>query len=155
MLFVKTLTVNSLFIISLMSLLSCSGHRPSNLGIHNNQLTTCPTSPNCVSSDAFDDGHKVAPFHFNAAATDTWKKVKTTVLEIPRTKIITETEDYLHAECSSATFGFVDDLELHLRSSEGMIAIRSASRLGYSDFGVNRERIETLRSSLKEQGITN
>ena len=153
MIFVKTLTVNSLFIFSLMSLLSCSGHRPSNLGIHNNQLTACPTSPNCVSSDAFDDGHKVAAFHFNAATTDIWQKIKTSVQDLPRTKIITQTEDYLHAECSSAAFGFVDDLELHLRTTDGIIAVRSASRLGYSDFGVNRKRIETLRSSLKEQGI--
>jgi uncharacterized protein (DUF1499 family) len=61
---------------------------------------------------------------------------------------VTETADYLHAECRSAVFGLVDDLELHLRQSEGIIAVRSASRLGYSDLGVNRRRVEGLRSSL-------
>jgi len=61
---------------------------------------------------------------------------------------VKETSDYLHAECRSAWFGFVDDLELHLRPSEASIAVRSASRLGYSDLGVNRRRVEDLRASL-------
>jgi uncharacterized protein (DUF1499 family) len=66
---------------------------------------------------------------------------------------IAETSDYLHAECATAIFGFVDDLELHLRVAEGVIAVRSASRLGYSDLGVNRRRIENLRALLGKQGI--
>jgi uncharacterized protein (DUF1499 family) len=61
--------------------------------------------------------------------------------------------DYLHAECASAVFGFVDDLELQLRASEGRIAVRSASRLGRSDLGVNRRRVEALRSELARQGV--
>lgn len=71
---------------------------------------------------------------------------------LPRVKIITAAADYVHAECSSAVFGFVDDLELHLRSSENLIAVRSAARLGHSDFGVNRRRVETLRRLLIERG---
>ena len=67
-------------------------------------------------------------------------------------QVVAET-DYLHAECASAIFGFVDDLELHLRTTEGMIAVRSAARLGYSDLGVNRRRIENLRALLVSQGI--
>jgi len=64
-----------------------------------------------------------------------------------------ETDDYLHAECSSAFFGFVDDIELHLRSAQGVIAVRSAARLGHSDLGVNRKRVEKLRSLLTQQGV--
>ena len=64
-----------------------------------------------------------------------------------------ETDDYLHAECRSALFGFVDDLELHLRASDGIIAVRSASRLGYGDLGVNRRRVESLRSALARQDM--
>ncbi len=63
------------------------------------------------------------------------------------------TDDYLHAECSSAVFGFVDDLELHLRPAEKLIAVRSASRVGHSDFGVNRKRVEQLRSLLIKQRL--
>jgi uncharacterized protein (DUF1499 family) len=75
------------------------------------------------------------------------------VAGLPRTKIITVSDDYLYAECSSAVFGFVDDLELHLRSAQNSIAVRSGSRLGKSDFGVNRKRVENLRGLLLRQGV--
>lgn len=71
----------------------------------------------------------------------------------PRTKIIAQTDNYLHAECSSAVFGFVDDLELHLRPEQNLIAVRSAARLGRSDLGVNRRRVENLRLLLRQQGL--
>lgn len=77
---------------------------------------------------------------------------RTLVAELPRTTIITQGPDYLHAECRSAVFGFVDDLELHLRPDKNTIAVRSAARLGYSDLGVNRKRIEDLRSKLTGRG---
>ena len=79
--------------------------------------------------------------------------IRRAVADFPRTKVINETDDYLHAECSSAFFGFVDDLELHLLRSQRLIAVRSASRLGYSDFGVNRRRVENLRAELIKRGV--
>jgi uncharacterized protein (DUF1499 family) len=109
-------------------------------------------SPNCVSSDAADSTHSVAAFALAIPSREAWLAVRGTVESLPRTKIISETSDYLHAECTSAVFGFVDDLELHLRAAEGVIAVRSASRLGYSDLGVNRRRIEDLRALLIKQG---
>ncbi len=136
-----------------MSLLSCSNHRPSHLGVTNSRLATCPTSPNCVSSDASDAGHQIPPLQLHAPADRVWQMSEEAVSALPRTHIVTTTPDYLHAECRSALFGFVDDLELHLRPNEGIIAVRSASRLGYSDFGVNRRRIETLRKLLIHQGM--
>jgi uncharacterized protein (DUF1499 family) len=75
------------------------------------------------------------------------------VSSLPRTTIVDDSGQYLHAECRSAVFRFVDDLELHLRPDEGAIAVRSASRLGYSDFGVNRGRVETLRRKLVSAGV--
>lgn len=74
------------------------------------------------------------------------------VAELPRMTIITQDQDYLHAECRSAVFGFVDDLELHLRPDTKIIAVRSAARLGYSDFGVNHKRVEELRFNLRSRG---
>jgi len=142
-----------LVIIITMPLLSCSGHRPTNIGINDGKLTSCPSSPNCVSSDAKDEDHKILPFHFKIPAPDAWLIARNMVLQLPNTEIISETSTYLHAECSSTVFGFIDDLELHLRAADGIIAARSASRLGYSDFGVNRKRIENLRSLLIDQGI--
>jgi uncharacterized protein (DUF1499 family) len=133
-------------------LFSCAGKRPT-LGVEASRLAPCPSSPNCVSSDADDSAHSIAPFALAIPSRDGWLAVRRSVEILPRTKIISETSDYLHAECTSAFFGFVDDFELHLRTAEGIIAVRSAARLGYSDLGVNRRRIEGLRASLVKQGI--
>ena len=140
----------------LTALLSaCSGgSRSVNLGIQEAQLAPCPTSPNCVSSDEIDAEHQIAPIALEGAADEAWSTIHALVSELTRTQIITETTDYLHAESRSAVFGFVDDLELHLRPAEGVIAIRSAARSGYSDFGVNRQRIEDLRTALRTRGVT-
>jgi len=117
-------------------------------------LTGCPASPNCVSSDAVDGAHAIAPLQLIVSSpADGWRAVRKIIDELPRTKIISSTDDYLHAECTSAVFGFVDDLELHLRPAEKLLAVRSASRLGYSDLGVNRKRVESLRGVLRERGV--
>jgi uncharacterized protein (DUF1499 family) len=140
-------------IVLAMPLFSCAGSRPTNLGIRESRLAACPASPNCVSSDANDSEHFTAAFVLAAPPVEAWRAMRATVAGLPRTRIVTETGDYIHAECSSAFFGFVDDLELHLRASQGIVAIRSASRLGQSDFGVNRKRVENLRSLLTKQGV--
>jgi len=136
-----------------MPLFSCSGTRPANLGIRDGRLTACPSSPNCVSSDAADTAHAVAPFQLTSSPQEGWRALRIVIDGLARANIISSTEDYLHVECTSAVFGFVDDLELHLRPSENLIAVRSASRLGHSDFGVNRKRVEQLRSLLIKQGV--
>jgi uncharacterized protein (DUF1499 family) len=76
--------------------------------------------------------------------------LKTVIQNLERTKIITETENYLYAEFTSALMGFVDDVEFLLDDSANVIHVRSASRLGQSDLGVNRKRIETIRAKLNE-----
>jgi uncharacterized protein (DUF1499 family) len=136
-----------------MPLFSCAGKRPTNLGVKASRLAPCTSSPNCVSSDADDSAHSIAAFALAMPSGDAWLAVRGSVESLLLTKIIAETSDYLRAECTSAVFGFVDDLELHLRTAEGVIAVRSASRLGYSDLGVNRRRIENLRALLLKQGI--
>ena len=137
----------------LVSLLSLSGKRPVKLGIHGGALAPCPNSPNCVSSDASKTLHRLEPFLLKQSPEEAWSTVRAAVESIPRVAIITDTGDYLHAECSSALMGFVDDLELHLRDERGEIAVRSASRLGYGDLGVNRRRVEALRQDLQRQGV--
>jgi uncharacterized protein (DUF1499 family) len=140
-------------IVIVMPLFSCAGTRPTKLGVKDSRLASCPSSPNCVSSDDADTSHRIPAFQLALPAADAWRAVRSTIANEPRTKIITETDDYLHAECSSAFFGFVDDLELHQRPAQNLIAIRSAARLGHGDFGVNRKRVEKLRSSLTKQGV--
>jgi len=136
-----------------MPLFSCAGTRPSNLGVKQSRLAPCPSSPNCVSSDDADAAHAISALQLALPPGEAWRAVQATVADWPRTKIITQTDDYLHAECSSAVFGFVDDLELHLRPAQNLIAARSAARLGRSDLGVNRRRVESLRSTLIKQGV--
>jgi uncharacterized protein (DUF1499 family) len=108
----------------------------------------CPASPNCVCSDDASSRHLIASLHFTGPVDQAWAAARQAVQALPGTRIVSEREDYLHAESTSALFGFVDDLELHLRRGVGEIAVRSASRLGRSDFGVNRRRVEQLRSAL-------
>ena len=114
-------------------------------------LKPCPNSPNCVSSDSTDDKHSVAPLKFIGPSGKAWQAARDALLALPRTKIITDTGQTLHAECKSAILGFVDDVDFELRADQGIIAVRSASRLGYSDFGVNRRRIEAVRSAFSER----
>ena len=121
--------------------------------LENSMFAPCPDSPNCVSSDARDARHSIEPFVGRPAQSDIWPKIRAAVLTLPRTKLVGEKKDYLHVECRSAVLGFVDDLEIQWRPGENLLAVRSASRRGYYDFGVNRRRIETLRGLLQERGF--
>ena len=129
-----------------------SGRRPSALGVHEGRLRDCPSSPNCVCSDASRDSQRVAAFRLAKAPVAAWRSLREAVEALPRTRVITDTGSYLHAECKSALFGFVDDLELQLRA-EGLVAVRSASRIGHSDLGVNRKRVRAIRGELERRGV--
>jgi uncharacterized protein (DUF1499 family) len=126
-----------------------AGKRPNNLGISNGKLASCPNSPNCVSSQSADTVHKIAPLTFTSSPEEALANLKEIIQSLPRTKIITESADYLYAEFKSALLGFVDDVEFYLDRNANAIQVRSASRLGQSDLGVNRQRIETIRAKLK------
>ena len=117
------------------------------------RLTSCPKTPNCVSSDAADAEHHVAAFKLALPVQQAWRRAKDAVMDIPRTTIVEQTDSYLRAECRSLIFRFVDDLELELRPGEAIIAVRSASRIGTSDLGVNRRRVEQLRLELQTRGV--
>ena len=130
-----------------------SGRRPSNLGAKNGRLAPCPASPNCVSSQADpagDAAHYVAPLAFKGDAHGAWEALRRVVAESERATIVGETDGYLHAEFASRVMGFVDDLECLLDAPGRRIHVRSASRLGYRDFGVNRGRVESLRRRLRD-----
>lgn len=123
----------------------CSGVRPTNLGVQDGQLAPCPDSPNCVSSQSKDKDHNSQPFTFDGEPGQAWFRLIQLVKSEKRVTVITEQEGYLHAEFRSALWGFVDDLELFMAPDQSVIHVRSASRLGHSDLGVNRKRVEHLR----------
>lgn len=122
-----------------------SWKRPGNLGVSNGRLAPCKRSPNCVSSqaDPADAEHSIAPI---ACRGDAIAAVRKAVEAMPRSTVVTQKENYLYAEFRSRLLGYVDDVEFHYDEKAGVIHVRSASRLGRRDFGVNRKRIEDIRS---------
>lgn len=133
---------------ALVTISACTGNAVST-GLVNDRLALCPKSPNCVSSDAADDEHRVQPYRLKAAPGQVWQGLRDVVLARERTTLVSVNDDYLHIETRSAIFRFVDDTEFQLRAAEGIIAVRSAARIGYSDFGVNRRRVEEIREALQ------
>jgi uncharacterized protein (DUF1499 family) len=127
-----------------------AGKRPANLGPQSGQLAPCPSSPNCVSSFSQDAAHKVEPLTYNSTPAVAMTNLKQTIASLGKTKIITETDNYLYVEFTSSLMGFVDDVEFLLDEGAKVIHVRSASRLGQSDLGVNRKRIETIRVQLNQ-----
>jgi len=135
---------------SVLLLMACSGTRPPHLGVTNGKLAPCPSSPNCVSSQSSDKEHAVEPLTFTSPPLAAMASLKTIVLSMPRTALVTETPAYLHVEFTSAIMRFVDDVEFYLDETAHAVHIRSASRLGHSDMGVNRKRVEEIRSAWKK-----
>jgi len=109
-------------------------------------LKACPKSPNCVSSQAGDHEHAIAPLVYSDSRAEAYTRLKKVLGEMKRTTIVAEKEDYLHAEAKSLIFRFVDDVEFYFPATEKLIHVRSASRVGHSDLGVNRKRVEEIRS---------
>jgi len=135
----------ALFLLLPMVLIGCQSLRPANLGTHDGKLAPCPSSPNCVSSQSPDDAHRIAPLTYSGRAADAMKKLTAIIQTFPRTSVITVSDSYLHAEFTSAIFRFVDDMEFLVDDTVKVIHVRSASRMGYSDLGVNRKRVEEIR----------
>lgn len=116
-------------------------------------LKECPGSPNCVSSEPADPKHRVDPFRLKGDPAKSWPAIIRVVRSMPRTEVVSATDQYIRTECKSRIFRFVDDLELLLKPAAGIVSVRSASRSGYYDFGVNRKRIEYLRQALRAENL--
>jgi uncharacterized protein (DUF1499 family) len=124
------------------------------LGINNNKLTPCPKTPNCVNSQADAEKHYIQPISY----AETQQEAHDLLLQIleseKRTEIMTAQQNYIRVEFTSALFRFVDDVEFYFpegKADEKVIHVRSASRVGYSDLGANRKRIERIRSKFYKQ----
>ena len=141
----------------------CSGRKPNDLGVRpDGRLKPAPSSPNCVSSDAAptDKLHYVDALVVKGDPAAAWDAAVRSLSSWALATVEHSDDAYMHVECSTRFWGFVDDLELHLRRSASengsercTIAVRSASRLGLSDLGVNRSRVESLRKFLAAAGV--
>ena len=123
---------------------ACSGERPGNLGVREGLLAACPSSPNCVSSQAGDEGHRITPLSFDDDPDIAFARLAKVLKSRPDAAFIEATDRYLRVELR--TNFFVDDAEFLMDRERRVIQIRSASRLGYSDFGKNRQRMEEIRA---------
>ncbi|MCK9418731.1 MAG: DUF1499 domain-containing protein [Nitrospirae bacterium] len=143
--------LSSIVMVSML-VIGCTGVRPVNLGTKEGKLALCPSSPNCVSSQSSDHEHAVEPLLFSGTTAGAHEALRNILLSMKRSRIITDTDSYVHAEFTSAIFRFVDDVEFLLDESTKVIHVRSASRLGKSDLGVNRKRVEDIRARWKAAG---
>lgn len=117
------------------------------------RLAPCPAAPHCVSSEATDARHAIRGFALPVPASASWPKVVQAVGAMERTTVVESDATYLHAEIVSPWRFYTDDLELLLDAASGQVQVRSSSRIGYYDFGVNRDRVEALRQRLAAQGL--
>jgi uncharacterized protein (DUF1499 family) len=150
------LSVSILGLTMSMFIAGCSGITPANLGVRDGRLAPCPSSPNCVSSQSTDREHAVEPLSYTTSPGEAMADLKKIILNMKRARIVSETGDYIHAEFTSAIWRFVDDVEFYFDDAAKVIHVRSASRLGKSDFGVNRKRVEEIRRAWKasRQGLS-
>lgn len=130
---------------------ACGDEPPPNLGARDGQLSPCPSKPNCVSSQAQDQKHYVPPLGFDVPAAETRRALLELLPQMEGAKVMTEESFYIRAEFTSPTMKFVDDVEFLVDPLSNFVHVRSASRLGYSDLGVNRKRVEDIRARLEQK----
>jgi len=141
----------SIILISLVFFMSCSATIPK-LGVNSGQFMPCPEKPNCVSSQATDEEHFIQPIEFSGTLQDAHERLLQILKSTKRTKIITIQENYIRVEFTSKLFRFTDDVEFYFPAANPetiIIHFRSASRIGHSDLGANRKRIEQIRDKFK------
>jgi len=140
---------------SFILLTGCAVKAP-NLGVENGQLTPCPDKPNCVSSFSNNEKHYIKPIIIKGRRLEMKNDIVNIVNKLKNSKVTVAGNNYVRAEFTSKVFGFVDDVEFYFpetKSKDTSIHIRSGSRVGYSDFNVNRERIETIRLKFETLNI--
>lgn len=133
--------------------LGCGGRMPESIGENRGMLAPCPDKPNCVSSFAEDAEHQIPAIRLADAPTAAWQGLQLILAADGSAEIVTSRDDYIHVVYTSTIMRYRDDVEFILFAKDAEIAVRSASRVGRSDLGVNRARIEAIRSQLVDQGL--
>jgi len=136
----------------LLALAACGARRPEGLGVTDGRLAPCGSKPNCVATRGAAPGRTLPPFRFAGTAAAAQEKLKRLCLGMPRVTLAAERPGYLAFEFRSALFRFVDDVEFLFDEGAKQIHFRSASRVGRSDLGVNRKRMETIARAFAAEG---
>lgn len=135
--------------IAIAGIVISSWKRPE-LGPIDGQLRDCPDSPNCVCSYEKDEQHAIEPLPGGEGAMEQLRQVLTSMSGVD---VIADERDYVRAECTSRLMRYVDDIEFLRDEEAGVIHVRSASRVGHSDLGANRDRVEEIRRRLAEEVV--
>jgi uncharacterized protein (DUF1499 family) len=131
--------------------LSMTAPQPTNLGVSNGMLAKCPSSPNCVSTQADNPDQKMPAISFDCDPNEMLVRIKDTIKsKFPRARLVSEFDYYLHFEFKSLIFRFVDDVEFFVDDKASVVHFRSASRVGHSDLGANRKRMRQISESLNQ-----
>jgi uncharacterized protein (DUF1499 family) len=139
------LLVAAVGFVATMVLLRLLSRRPDNLGVTDGKLAPCPDTPNCVATQSGTGAQRMEPIPFEGTPAAALARLKRVLAALPRTRVASERENYLHVECTSLVFRFIDDVEFLIDADAEVIHFRSASRAGRSDLGVNRRRMEEVR----------
>ncbi len=146
----RRLPLGILLALGLATLIGCQMKTPPATGLNQGSLLPCPDSPNCVCSQTPDAGHQIEPISFSGDPTAALERMKQVILAESRTRIVAESPGYLHSVFTSLLFRFQDDVEILVDAPAHVLHVRSASRVGHSDLGANRKRVERLRKQFIE-----
>lgn len=134
-----------LLLVAGMGVLGCSGSLADDPDISSGRLPPCPDRPNCVSSQAEDPARRIAPIPYTGSPQAARERLLGILRKQPRSRIVKSDGSCLQVEFKTAVMGFVDDALFCFDDTRKIIEVRSASRVGYSDLGVNRKRMERIR----------
>ncbi len=123
---------------------------PDNLGLRNGRLRPCPDSPNCISSESTNPKQRIEPLRYETSMAEARTKLQRLVESMNRTTVLAETSNYLRVAFRVPLTGFVDDVEFRFDEGQKVIHMRSASRTGHWDLGVNRRRLVTIQDAWYE-----
>ncbi|MEO9655676.1 DUF1499 domain-containing protein [Marinomonas sp.] len=142
----------ALLVVGFFAYVHYYNEQPNDLGVTDGLLKACPTSPNCVSSqaDRSDEVHYVESIIYRENRKDVQLSLESFLLNQGNARVVSSTLGYVHLEIKSKYIGYIDDVEFYLPEADSVIHVRSASRVGYSDVGVNRERVEQVRAFLAQ-----
>lgn len=145
----KVVALIRVSVVAIALIAGCSAAPVNDAVAKYERMAPCSSAPHCVSSLAADSDRRVEPLHFSGSRADAHARLLKLLRALPRTQVVTDESDYVHALVTTATVGFTDDVEFEFASARigGIIQVRSSSRIGYYDFGVNRGRVENLRSA--------
>jgi len=137
-----------MFLIALSLMTGCSALPQTPPGVYQGQLAPCPPSDNCVTSDRRDAAHYLPAWKTNQTTEQVKLKLMTILQQQPNIQVISHSEVYIHGQYRSDWFGFIDDLEFLIE--ENAVQIRSASQLGYSDFGANKKHLLIIKKAFEQ-----